>query len=101
MVKRWQKVPSKYLARASVERFVTVWAAAGFISIVMTPQFVLIVIVFASFLSGALGCFNVAGACALEVGLVHPATVVGRSAADAGAPVNVNEAAVIARAQIA
>ena len=93
-------MPSNYLERASVERFVTVCAAAGFKAIVITPQLVLIVIVFASFLSGVLGCFTVAGSCAFEVGLAQPATDVGRSAADAVAPVNVNDAAVIARAQI-
>jgi hypothetical protein len=47
----------------------------------MAPQLVFIVIVFASFLSGAIGCFSVAGVRTFEVGLVHPATEVGRSAA--------------------
>ena len=63
----------------------------------MAPQLVFIVIVFASFLSGALGCFSVAGVRTFEVGLAHPATEVGRSAADA--PVSVSEAAAIAKAQ--
>jgi hypothetical protein len=42
-----------------------------------------IVIVVANFLSTAVGCLTVAGACALAVGLAQPATEVGRSAADA------------------
>jgi hypothetical protein len=49
----------------------------------MTPQLVVIVIVLASFLSTLVGCFSVAGTCALAVGLVQPLTEVGRSAADA------------------
>lgn len=63
----------------------------------MTPQFVVIVIVFASFLSTALGCFSVAGLCAFEVGLAQPATDVGRSAAEALA--QVNEVTEITKAQ--
>ena len=63
------------------------------------PQFVLIVIVLASFLSGALGCFSVAGACAFDFGVEQPGTEVGRSAAEA--PESVSEDAAIARAQIA
>jgi len=90
-------VPSKYLARASVARFVTVCGAAGFKAIVMVPQLVLIVIFFASFLSTVVGCLSVAGACAFEVGLAQPATDVGRSAADE--LTTVKEDAAIAKAQ--
>ena len=65
----------------------------------MTPQFVVIVIVLASFLSTLVGCLSVAGTCAFDVGLAQPLTEVGRSAADAA--VGVNEATAIARAQSA
>ena len=83
VVRRWQKEPSKYFERASVARLVTVCGAAGSRAIVITPQFVVIVIVLASFLSTLVGCLSVAGACAFDVGLAHPLTEVGRSAAEA------------------
>ena len=63
----------------------------------MTPQFVVIVIVFANFLSTVFGCFTVAGVCAFDVGVVQPATGVGRSAAVA--EIEVNEVMAITRAQ--
>jgi hypothetical protein len=50
---------------------------------VITPQFVVIVIVLASFLSTLVGCLSVAGTCAFAVGFAQPFTDVGRSAADA------------------
>ena len=65
----------------------------------MTPQFVVIVIVLASFLSTLVGCLSVAGTCAFAVGFAQPFTEVGRSAA--GAAVGVNEATAIVRAQSA
>ena len=65
----------------------------------MTPQFVLIVIVLASFLSTRVGCLSVAGACALAVGLAQPLTDVGRSAAVE--VTGVNDVTAIAKAQSA
>ena len=65
----------------------------------MTPQFVVIVIVLASFLSTLVGCFSVAGTCAFAVGFAQPFTEVGRSAAVE--VTGANDATAIARAQSA
>lgn len=74
-----------------------VCGAAEVMAIFITPQFVVIVIVFANFLSTLFGCFTVAGVCAFDVGVAQPATVVGRSAAVA--KIEVNEVMAITRAQ--
>ena len=50
----------------------------------MSPQFVVIVNVFAGVLVAAAGCFTVAGVWPFAVLLAHPATDVGRVAAWAG-----------------
>ena len=85
------------MARARADIFVTVCGAAGFIAIVITPQLVVIVIAVANFLSTVFGCLSVPGVRTLEVGVVQPSTVCGRSSAVAG--IKVSEVIEINRAQ--
>ena len=85
----WQKDKSKYLAFASADNFVIVKGALVVSSeITIAPQLVLIVITLGSDFATAIGSLTVAGACALAVGVLHPATFVGFSAAWIGATEN-------------
>jgi hypothetical protein len=86
VVSLWQKDKSKYLAFASADNLVIVKGALDVSSeITIAPQLVSIVIVLGSDFATAIGSLTVAGACALAVGVLHPGTVVGFSAACIGA----------------